>query len=286
MGDAAAQTRDRQFRLIGYRPAQLPDGLAHEAYDEQRSADGDFSPDQILAYWRDLFAAGVKPDDVLVLGIGGGELSALEYRIALSFGASVGVVAGSGGSAAKLMQDPLWAGTPHLYELPFDPATVRAFVMRADHDLDAAAQEEMAKTFHAKYVAGSAKRLPANMQAWERLHKTFRRANLEQAHYSVQILEAAGFEVRKAEAPAILADFDKDEVERMAELEHGRWNVERLRDGWRHGTRGRRRKMHDCLVSWQELPDGIRKYDREAVRAIPEILAKAGLEVVRRRKST
>ena len=72
------------------------------------------------------------------------------------------------------------------------------------------------------------------------------------------------------------------EVERMAELEHGRWNIERLRDGWRYGRqRDDSRKIHDCLVSWHDLPDDIKRYDREAVRAFPEILEKAGLEVQR-----
>jgi hypothetical protein len=121
------------------------------------------------------------------------------------------------------------------------------------------------------------------MRPWEILDKTFQKANLEQAHYSVEILEAAGFEVRRVDGPpAILSDFTGDEVERMAELEHGRWNIERLRDGWRfRRTRDDARKLHDCLVAWEELPDDMRRYDRDAVRAFPEILAKAGLEVRR-----
>jgi hypothetical protein len=81
----------------------------------------------------------------------------------------------------------------------------------------------------------------------------------------------------------VFAGFTDNEVERMAELEHGRWNVERLRDGWRYGKqRDDAGKIHDCLVSWQELPDDIKRYDRDAVRAFPEILAKAGLELRRR----
>lgn len=63
----------------------------------------------------------------------------------------------------------------------------------------------------------------------------------------------------------------------MAELEYGRWNVERLRGGWRSGkTRDDSRKIQNCLVPWKELPDAIKRYDREAVRAFPKILAKAG----------
>ena len=65
--------------------------------------------------------------------------------------------------------------------------------------------------------------------------------------------------------------------------EHGRWNIERLRDGWRYSKqRDDSRKIHDCLVSWGDLPDDIRWYDRDEVRAFPEILARAALEVQRR----
>ena len=110
-----------------------------------------------------------------------------------------------------------------------------------------------------------------------------RSANDGADQYSVEILEAAGFEVRKVEGtPSVLAGFTEAEVDRMAELEHGRWNVERMREGWHHGKpRDDSRKIHDCLVSWKELPDDIKHYDRAAVRAFPEILAKAGLEVRR-----
>ena len=70
----------------------------------------------------------------------------------------------------------------------------------------------------------------------------------------------------------------------MAELEHGRWNVERLRNGWRPGkTRDDARKIHDCLLPWSAPGlDNVRHYDRNAVRQFPEILAAAGLEVRRR----
>ena len=219
-----------------------------------------------------------------LLGFGGGPLSAVEYRIALGLGASVGIVAGTGGAADNLLADPLWSGLPNLYQLPFDSATVRAFVMPSDHDMDPPPKRRWRRTFHAKYVAGSSKRLPPNMRPWDKLEDTFKKANLEQAHYSVEILEAAGFRgAESGRASAILSDFTDAEVERMAELEHGRWNVERLRDGWRSGkTRDDSRKIHDCLVRWEELPDDIKHYDRDAVRAFPEILAKAGLEVRRR----
>jgi hypothetical protein len=94
----------------------------------------------------------------------------------------------------------------------------------------------------------------------------------------------ASFEVRQVDGPpAVFSDFTDDEVERMAEMEHGRWNVERLRDSWRYGkVRDDSRKIHNYLVSWKDLDEGIKHDDRKAVRACPAILAKAGLEVRRR----
>jgi ppGpp synthetase/RelA/SpoT-type nucleotidyltranferase len=289
IGDVAGQLAgkgEKQFRLIGYRPEMLPDGVSpHPHYDEHVTLGGDFLPEQILRTWSDLLAAGVEPRDVLLLGFGGGSLSAVEYRVALGLGASVGIVAETGGTAEELLADPLWAGLPNLYQLPFDSATARAFVMPPDHGPEPAALEEMAKSFHETYVAGSAHRFPPNMQPWDVLADTFKTANLEQARYSVEIIEAAGFKVGKPRrSPAKFKGFSGREVERMAELEHGRWNVERLRDGWRYGkTRDDSRKIHNFLVPWAELPDHIKAYDRKAVRAFPATLAKAGLEVRRRK---
>ena len=66
-------------------------------------------------------------------------------------------------------------------------------------------------------------------------------------------------------------------------MEHGRWNLERLRAGWRPGaTRDNNAMIHDCIVPWEDLlkrSDNIAKYDRDAVRAFPRILAEAGLEI-------
>jgi hypothetical protein len=65
----------------------------------------------------------------------------------------------------------------------------------------------------------------------------------------------------------------------MAEKEHGRWNVERLRDGWTPGKRNDEKKTHDCLIPWAELPDDIKEFDRNAAKSWPRILADAGIEV-------
>ena len=287
VGEVCAQLRaekSKRFRLVGYIPRHLPyDAPKDDRYDdfvvvgEEKS----FSAEQILRNWVDFLSKGTEPEQVLLLGFGGGKISAIEYRIALALGATVALVESSGGEADKLLADPFWSGLENLFPIPMDPASVRAFVSRATREYERL--EEMATAFHKVYVAGSTNRLPANMQPWSDLAETYKDANYKQARYAVEILRAVGFKVRPVNGnPALLTDFSPEEIECMAALEHGRWNIERLQDGWRPGKkRDDSNKIHNCLVPWEELPEDTKKYDRNAVKAFPGILIKAGLDVYR-----
>jgi hypothetical protein len=76
--------------------------------------------------------------------------------------------------------------------------------------------------------------------------------------------------------------FSKKEIETMAEMEHGRWNAERLMDGWRWGERKDvDKKISPYLVSWHKLPEDVKEWDRKMMCKIPEILAGIGLEIRR-----
>jgi hypothetical protein len=283
-----ARSGKKNFKLLGYIPHSLPhDAEKDKNYDQLLICGSDkFSPTQVLCSWRDVLNAGIKPSDLLLLGFGGGKISAFEYRLALALGATVGVVQWPGDAAEELINDPLWP-LPNLFPLPQDAKTIRAFTVRDGYQFGQTELVEMAREFHARYRTDNLKKIkPDNLKTWEHLPETFRKANLEQAAYSIRILEAAGFGVRKAQGqPVVFKEFTADEVELMAALEHGRWNIERLRDGWRPGPRDDAQKLHNCLVPWTELSDGtegVKRFDREAVRAFPEILAKAGLEVLRK----
>jgi hypothetical protein len=79
---------------------------------------------------------------------------------------------------------------------------------------------------------------------------------------------------------AVLMTFTEDESEVMAEMEHGRWNVERFPDGWTWGEkRDVTQKTSPYLVPWSELPNEVKEWDRETVRKIPEFLTKVGVEI-------
>lgn len=68
----------------------------------------------------------------------------------------------------------------------------------------------------------------------------------------------------------------------MAEMEHARWVMERVLDGW---TWGEKRdvlgKTSPYLVGWSQLPEDVKEWDRETVRKIPEFLARGEFEVYR-----
>jgi hypothetical protein len=217
--------RDRKhFELVGYTPERLPQDARKDARYDRLVTCGhaEFTPEQLLRSWSDTLDAGVRPENVLVLGFGGGRICATEYRLALAFGATVAVVNGTGGAAGALLQDDLWSALANLLPVPNDPASVRALVAPAQREFDGDVLDEMAQAFHEHYVSMSSGRLPGNMQPWPDLADTFKQANRDQARYAVQILEACGFGVRLlAKSPVVFCftDIDKNAVEEMAELE-------------------------------------------------------------------
>jgi hypothetical protein len=80
--------------------------------------------------------------------------------------------------------------------------------------------------------------------------------------------------------------FTANEIETLAAAEHVRWVRERVADGWTAGPRDATSKTTPYLVAFDELPTDIAEYDRILVREIPELLASAGLQVVRRPNNT
>jgi hypothetical protein len=75
--------------------------------------------------------------------------------------------------------------------------------------------------------------------------------------------------------------FTDAEVELMARMEHARWCAERVLGGWTPGPRDVLKRMTPYLVPWFELAEDIKEYDREFVRAIPEVLGEVGESVYR-----
>jgi hypothetical protein len=100
-------------------------------------------------------------------------------------------------------------------------------------------------------------------------------------------LERVGFQRQQVESivePLVLGE---EEVEVLAEMEHGRWVVERLQQNWCYdGVRNTEKKLHPDLVGWDKLPDSVKKWDRNAVRNWPKLLAEAGTRIEAHQSAT
>lgn len=107
-------------------------------------------------------------------------------------------------------------------------------------------------------------------RAFSELSDVDRRSNTAQVVDIPAKLAVEGLGWRRAADPRPVTLTD-DQVERLAQLEHRRWHHFQLRNG---------RPDHPHAVSWEALRAGVSDYDRDAVRAIPGLLATVGIEIV------
>jgi hypothetical protein len=95
-------------------------------------------------------------------------------------------------------------------------------------------------------------------------------------------LATAGYIMVPARSNEPPFDFPGEALEVLAEAEHERWIQSRLDDGWLYAPEtDKARKRHNCLVPWAQLSEEERDKDRDLVRGIPRILARAGYAVVK-----
>jgi Trk K+ transport system NAD-binding subunit len=145
-----------------------------------------------------------------------------------------------------------------------------------------------ARAIHEDYIANRQREgtyeaaNPAHF-AWDRLDEGFRDSNRQQAdHIPVKLRTIGCYSAAGETGKEPVDEFTDEEVELLSKMEHARWNAERLLAGWVYGPeRDNRRKVHPWIVSWAELPEEIREYDREAVRNIPHLLSLIAEQVYR-----
>ncbi len=115
---------------------------------------------------------------------------------------------------------------------------------------------------------------------WRDLPDSLKCSNMCQALFYDERLRTVGCRMSKEDTS--IAEFTADEIERMSVLEHDRWVLERRAGGWRYGRiRDLEEKRTPYLVPWWDLPEEIREYDREAVRAMSVILERASVGILR-----
>ncbi len=98
-------------------------------------------------------------------------------------------------------------------------------------------------------------------------------------------LAVAGYIMVPARSEQVSFDFPGDDLEKLAKLEHDLWVKARLEQGFTLGEPTEdnpRRNPH--LVEWDQLPENIKEIDRNLIRGIQKILARAGYAVVKLKK--
>jgi len=294
IGELAEKSKGR-IRAFGYLPASLPTDDSATKDDKRytiRRTDGGpkFTAREPIQNWLDLLDTGIRPADVRLLGVNGGNVAGLEYRLAVALGACVGVIENSGREAERVAAD--WPAVRFerspgkLMALPEDAMTIRAFLGASDVEkqkIPAAKIEDAAKLSHQMFLEEQRYKNPDPvMQPWPKLRKDIQQSNLDQFTYLVSVLHKEGFDVREFEGVPNDPKFTDEEVTRMGEMEHGRWNTERLEGGWKHDVkRDAAKKLSPYLVPWPVLPPDIQKYDLRNVRRWSQILAQVGYEIVR-----
>jgi len=279
------ETYEGAIKTIGYLPGTIPPTTAIDPrYYEIRKTDGDkFSIKEPLQYWTDILASCIPPSDVKLIGINGGNISAAEYRIALLLGAKVGIIQNSGRAVAELLEDPDWNTSENLIVLPHDVATLRAFIGFGAGFQNRNEREELAQQIHEEYrrmqlTNPQTDPSCSSLVPWKDLDPGLKDSNRNQADHTFAKLRETGYKLRKVkQANPRIVLFTSGEVEHLAELEHGRWNVERLLNGWKYGpAKDVANKRSPYIIPWVDLPEDIREWDRNPVRQLPAILAKMG----------
>jgi len=137
--------------------------------------------------------------------------------------------------------------------------------------------EYIAKRIHERYVrkrleeGKSVDQEPA-LRVWEHLHESFKEQNRAQADHALIKLRMIGLNPKSLPPRQELTDLLTLHLEDLAEIEHSRWNATKYLEGWRYGAEKNTELLrHPCLVSWSELSEEIKGYDRETVLNIPNL---------------
>lgn len=293
---AVARQSGKRIRAVGYLPRPMLQALngatRTDGFDLLCPSDGTgFTPLDPLQGWLDVIAAGVDPTRVKLLAYAGGPIARVECALALAFGARVGVVGNPDLPKDRQFADPAWTGHRNFLPLPLDAMTLHAFVRIEGlvlSDEERGRLEPAARMAHEDYAKSVMPKEPS-LQPWEKLDEALRLSNYHQVAYWEKVLRDFGLGVRKLtdddrqHEPLSMAEAVGDGgIRKLAEMEHGRWNVERLGYGWRYAReKDIPRRLSPYLIPWEKVPPGIQAYDLNAIGGLPRKLREAGLELVR-----
>ncbi|MCL2132630.1 MAG: RyR domain-containing protein, partial [Lentimicrobiaceae bacterium] len=104
-------------------------------------------------------------------------------------------------------------------------------------------------------------------KAWDEMTGHFKQSNRNQIlenYLRMYIARGEKFEDFKPHTDS----FSDDEKETLAMMEHRRWTLEKLDNGWVFGERDNDFKRHNCLIPWEKLPKEERAKDYNVIYGI------------------
>jgi len=120
-----------------------------------------------------------------------------------------------------------------------------------------------------------------NILKWEELDENTKDSNRRKAQNIIDNLHNIGYDyIPKLKGKSNFVNFTKEEFEILAEMEHDRWTLEKLSNGWIYGPKKDvKQKTTPFIVPWTELDDLKKSRDRDRVSKIPAYLEKFGFEL-------
>jgi hypothetical protein len=174
----------------------------------------------------------------------------------------------------------LLGGGAGIVELPVDRATVRAYLRRSRWSGTAEQRTRVAAALHDGYVRRLALHRPPDdpaLRPFDQLSPALQDSNRDIVDDIPTKLAIAGLRLCPESEAAWPAVWPPDaQRELLAEMEHGRFNVERLLRGWRSGSRDTGRFLSPHLVPWAQLTPEYRAYDHAIIADLPDALREAG----------
>ena len=152
--------------------------------------------------------------------------------------------------------------------------------------------EVLARSLHAVYLegiklAGMDHQLNEVLVPWEGLSEYIKEKNRQQADRIPFMLASTGYRIAPLmdwEAESLLFNEmthnEEDEVTSMAKLEHELWCREKIADGWTFGQiKDPAKKSSPNILPWEDLPPSEQEKNKEYIRELPRLLARAGFQI-------
>ncbi len=121
------------------------------------------------------------------------------------------------------------------------------------------------KAYNARYGKGT---------KWQDLTETYREANRGAADHIAVKLASLGYIIPQDPSNWSQQVDLTENQELLAKLEHNRWYAERRLNGWQYGPkRDDNRKIHPCLVPYEQLPEQEKEKDRTNIQDLQEFFS-------------